>query len=139
MKFVRDVVAVGNCIAVASFDTSRSPGGKPLTRTYSIVTYKGKQWQAHRLSFHLNKYRVPSRLKNTNRKKRMMILHTCDNKWCINPEHLYRGSSSDNTKDIWARNAEFRKNVTASYSLAAAARWRDPERRRILMKQRGIL
>src|SRR5882762_7058372 len=28
-----------------------------------------------------------------------MILHTCDNAWCINPDHLYVGTHGDNMKD----------------------------------------
>ncbi len=136
MKFVRDVIAVGDCIAVSSFDTSRSPGGKPLTRSYAIVIYKGNKWQAHRLSFHLNKRRVPSRLGEDHENNKTMILHTCDNKWCIKPDHLYKGSASENTRDIWARNLEFRKNVTASYSVAAKKRWRNPEQRRLLAEKK---
>jgi hypothetical protein len=33
----------------------------------------------------------------------MMALHTCDNPRCCNPEHLYVGSSADNTRDALAR------------------------------------
>ena len=36
--------------------------------------------------------------------KDQVIRHTCDNKWCINPEHLIQGSHSDNVKDRVVRN-----------------------------------
>lgn len=33
-----------------------------------------------------------------------MILHSCDNRSCINPSHLRQGNQSDNMKDMWNRN-----------------------------------
>jgi hypothetical protein len=32
------------------------------------------------------------------------IRHTCDNRWCINPEHLIEGSHNDNVQDRVRRN-----------------------------------
>lgn len=32
-----------------------------------------------------------------------MVLHTCDNPACINPAHLYLGTSKDNMQDQLAR------------------------------------
>lgn len=29
----------------------------------------------------------------------MMVLHRCNNRKCLNPEHLYAGTSSDNMRD----------------------------------------
>ena len=36
--------------------------------------------------------------------KGMLVLHICDNKRCVNPEHLYEGTASQNIIDAYARN-----------------------------------
>ena len=36
-------------------------------------------------------------------KEGMFALHTCDNKLCVNPDHLYEGTRSNNIQDYLAR------------------------------------
>lgn len=46
---------------------------------------------AHRFSWELaNGQRVPAR---------MVIMHSCDNKLCVNPAHLFLGTHQDNAND----------------------------------------
>jgi len=33
-----------------------------------------------------------------------LILHKCDNRRCVRPDHLYAGTHSDNVKDAWDRD-----------------------------------
>lgn len=45
---------------------------------------------AHKISYRLFVGEIPPG---------MWVLHTCDNGWCVNPEHLYLGTSQDNVLD----------------------------------------
>jgi hypothetical protein len=51
------------------------------------------QW-AHRISYIIHKGEIP---------EKMLIMHTCDNPPCVNPEHLEIGTYSINLKDAYKR------------------------------------
>ena len=62
-----------------------TPGG------YGFFSRKRTTVYAHRLSYELhNGLRIP---------KGYYIMHTCDNRLCVNPNHLRLGSPRDNTRD----------------------------------------
>ncbi len=53
--------------------------------------WKTRNFQAHRLSYMLeNDVLIP---------KHLVIMHTCDNRKCVNPSHLDLGSHFDNVHD----------------------------------------
>jgi hypothetical protein len=56
-------------------------------------------------------------------KPELQALHTCDHKSCVNPEHLYEGTYTDNIHDILTRNPEAWKR---GRDKSALLRWQDP-------------
>lgn len=60
---------------------------------YALANVNNKTTSVHRLVFELSSGCKPRRL----------VCHKCDNRRCVNPEHLYDGSYSDNRKDFVER------------------------------------
>lgn len=58
---------------------------------YGHMRTAGKAWLAHRLSFVLHKGPIPENLG---------VLHHCDNRLCVNPDHIYAGDNIQNIKDM---------------------------------------
>lgn len=65
-----------------------------LTTGYGKLDHKGKTYSAHRESYKIFKGEIP---------KGKHICHSCDNKWCINPDHLWIGTQKQNIQDMIAK------------------------------------
>lgn len=61
---------------------------------YGMIAVKGKTHRAHRVVWEKDNGPIP---------KGMHVLHKCDNRKCVNIEHLYIGSNFDNVRDALER------------------------------------
>lgn len=73
---------------------------------YGKFWLDGKTKYAHRVGYRLFKGEIETR---------QMVLHKCDNRKCVNPDHLYLGTSSDNAKDKATRYKGMWGNMKYSY------------------------
>jgi hypothetical protein len=73
------------------------------SKGYGLISVGAKgegQVYVHRVAWELANGPIPP---NTN------VLHSCDNPPCCNPEHLYLGTKSDNTRDMMLKGRGSRK------------------------------
>lgn len=66
----------------------------PVTNGYAQFRAQHKTYRAHRVSYALFNGPVPA---NT------LVCHSCDNRCCVNPKHLWLGTHKDNIQDCVAK------------------------------------
>jgi HNH endonuclease len=74
---------------------------------YPCFYFNRKVWSIHR-------YIYMMKVGESNFNEDWIIRHTCDNKLCINPEHLIHGSKLDNVNDMLERNRMNKKGTTTT-------------------------
>jgi len=62
---------------------------------YGLIRVAGKTELAHRMSYRRYRGEVPVGL---------CVLHRCDVPACINPDHLFLGTQTDNMRDMSSKN-----------------------------------
>jgi len=83
-------------VATADENGCRQWKGSKQPSGYGQVRHNGKTTYAHRVAWILtSKQEIPSN---------KIICHTCDNRICCSPDHLYLGTHSGNISDMWERN-----------------------------------
>lgn len=81
---------VGNCIEW----TGKTNQG------YGYIHIFKKTWFTHRLSYILEKGEIP---------EGFYVLHSCNNKKCFNPRHIYAGNAKENREDL--ENSEYFEDI----------------------------
>lgn len=70
--------------------------GSGRSGEYGNVGIEGRTYLAHRLSWQLVYGSIPM--------GKPYILHRCDNPLCVRPDHLFAGTSRENTQDMLCKN-----------------------------------
>jgi len=65
---------------------------------YGLIGFLGEQVRVHRLMWEIHNKRPIT--------KGMYCCHKCDNRKCVEPEHLYEGTPSDNQSDRISRGRQ---------------------------------
>lgn len=92
------------------------------TNTETSQTFYGgtrcHEWQGYIAPNGYGNFRLAGRTEYTHRQawifaygpflKGLHVLHHCDNRRCVNPDHLFLGSRDDNMADMFAKKREAR-------------------------------
>jgi hypothetical protein len=91
------------------WEGSISPNG------YGVHTFYGRTQSTHRAAWEEANGQIPAGLN---------VLHSCDVRRCLNPEHMFLGTKKDNTADMISKG---RQN------------WNTPNRKRVTPEERDAM
>jgi hypothetical protein len=77
-----------------NWNGSRQKPGLRKQLPYGIFHGVFQQMNAHRYSWIIHNGQIP---------EKMVVMHTCDNPGCVNPDHLRLGTQRENMQDMYAK------------------------------------
>lgn len=104
---------------------------------YGLITYRNRSIGAHRAAWIAFRSPIP---------KGAMVCHKCDTPQCMNPDHLFLGSPSDNARDM-VRKGRNRDNSGSRHGMSKLdetkvreirRRWMSGHTRRQIASDYGI-
>lgn len=110
-------------------------GGYGVLGVWVIAEARWKTDGAHRVSYELHRGVAP---------EHMSVLHSCDNPPCVNPRHLFLGTTQDNVDDMIAKGRNSygskhnRSTVTEAGVLSMRSRWSAGESLYVLAREVGL-
>jgi hypothetical protein len=96
---------------------------------YGHIRLDRRIWTAHRLVYALRHNEIIER--------GIDICHTCDNRQCINPAHLFKGTRTDNVRDCCLKG-RFKCKLSPEQVLDIRTRVANGERRYKLAAEYGV-
>lgn len=136
-----------NCTATANLppaerlsrQSSVEPGGCVIftghiirSTGYGQISIRRQRWSTHRLAWTLAHGQIPGGLS---------VLHRCDNRACMNVDHLFLGTQADNMLDMAQKGrsvrgeASFRAKLTEDQVIAIR---NDPRSHRAIARDYGL-
>lgn len=75
---------------------------------YGAFWFKGNHQYAHRISYEMFKGKIEDG---------KLVCHTCDNRKCVNPAHLFLGKKQDNVSDMMIKKRHAKGQMKINHKL----------------------